>query len=656
MKDNRRNIDEFFQEELGSFTEMPPSSVWESLEKRLDGKESDKPKGFWWLYLLLAFVLISGSIAAYLTISDNQTTLQASKNNSNRSIEFKTKDQSINQANSNKKEELNSQDFTGLSGQSVDNEDESNFGSISNTNAHSTANSSKDIDADGQGVLAGDRAPASASIQKSNSRKPNSAENRKNSPKKEANERASKQDLNKISGKEEQNKTRVNNEDNNLSQTASTDKKATSANSIESNSKTSKKSLGRQVATNSKTEFSTGITDIDKKKSDALLASGTKKSSAPLIAEKTAPKKPTVAQNSKDKGRGLSAFPEEDEADLLTVEPAKEKDTDFEPEEPAKEKPATKLLLQSEAIGKLRAQNPLAAAPLATKEIDETTDEEGKEIKGGSSGGGGGGAASKQKEKAKKSLNMAIGVKFGYERGMQKWTAGKYVGTIFAEVNMSPKLSFVMQPSLKFGTANREITGASLDTFINADAVQSSQVGLVDSFGKPTGFYDYYISQRYDSMTQTASFQKKFLEIEIPFLFRYKVDKNLSVLAGINFIFGKTLGFTTSDRILSSSVLYDSIKNVFDTVKPSIPGKFFAQGASGKSNAMSELASPISPIRFGYTLGLSYVFRERVMVDLIVQQNLSGTSSISNAEVRKIFDQPYVRLSLGYTIFGQKKK
>lgn len=656
MKDNRRNIDEFFQEELGSFTEMPPASVWESLEKRLDSKKSDKPKGFWWLYLLVAFVLISSSIAAYLSMSDNQATVKASKNNNNRSIEFKAKDQSINLANSNNKEELNSQNVTGLSAQSFDNEDESNSSSTSNTNAHSNGNSSKDIDADGQGVLAGDSAPASASIQKTNSGQSNSAEDRKSYPKKKQNEAASKQDLNKISGKKEQSRIRARSEENSLSQAASTGKKAASVNSIESNSKGARESVERQVAKNAKTEFSTGNSDIDKKKSEIPAIVDNKKSVASIPAEKTGSKKPIVVKNPVNKARGLSAFPEDDEADLLTVEPAKDKDADFEAEEPAKEKAPTKLLLQSDAIGKLRAQNPLAAAAIASKEIEESTDEDGKEIKGGSSGGGGGGASSKQKEKAKKSLNMAIGVKLGYERGMQKLTAGKYVGTIFAEVNMSPKLSFIMQPSLKFGTASREITGASLDTFINADAVQSSQVALLDSSGKPSGFYDHYISQRYDSMTQTASFQKKFLEIEIPFLFRYKVDKNLSVLAGINFIFGKTLGFTTSDRILSSSVLYDSIKNVFDTVKPSIPGKFFTQGASGKSNAMAELASPISPIRFGYTLGLSYVFRERVMVDLIVQQNLSGTSNISNTEVRKIFDQPYVRLSLGYTIFGQKKK
>jgi hypothetical protein len=40
MKDTKRHIDKFFQEELGGHTEMPPSSVWENLEKRLDDNQS----------------------------------------------------------------------------------------------------------------------------------------------------------------------------------------------------------------------------------------------------------------------------------------------------------------------------------------------------------------------------------------------------------------------------------------------------------------------------------------------------------------------------------------------------------------------------------------------------------------------------------------
>jgi hypothetical protein len=381
------------------------------------------------------------------------------------------------------------------------------------------------------------------------------------------------------------------------------------------------------------------------------------KSAKNASPEKSVAKKQNSAPLVMNKDRGLSAFPEEDAEELSKNDAIKDKDSDFEPEQTTNQKSSTssKLLLQAEAIEKVRSSNPLAAAPVAANEIDESTDINGKEIKSSAGGGGGGGAASKGK-KEKKSLNMAIGVKMGYEQGTQKFTAGKYVGTIFAEVNFSKKLSFVMQPSIKFGTVNKQISGGNFDTFVNADGVQSSRQTEVDSTGKPTGFYNYYISQKYDSMAQSAVFKKQFIEIEIPFLFRYRVDKNFSVLAGVNFLFGKTLGYTISENKLSGGFITDSVMKALDTTRVPVSGRFFSEGVSGKSAASSDLSAPISPVRFGYTIGLSYVFRERLMMDLLIQQNLSGTSDISNAEVRKIFEQPYVRLSLGYTIFGNKKK
>lgn len=649
MENNKRNIDDFFLEELGSHTEMPPSSVWDSLEKRLDSGKSDR-KRVWWLYLLVAAVLMGSSLAAYFHMSNNKISLNSSENNKKQNIHSK----------------LNS--------------------NLSGTVISTTIPTSEDAEEAGEGQetdlsLINHSSTAKEGIgNKGNSKRLPSANQDEtiiNPPSviSTENSQKNKNQINKNSAtnkKGQNNKATLNSEDNSIPK--QNGKRESKAQTLNDNSATSGSKQGNNgtkiwsstVKSNSnagekdlKNEKSVlapeNINSVGKTKQAEQNVAEHKNPVKPVTAEKQASPKPVTAQRPNDKGRGLSAFPEEDEKDLLTVEPAVDKDNDFEPEEASKDKPVSKLLLQSEAIGKLRSQNPLAAAPVAGAEIDETTDEQGRAIRG-ASGGGGGGSASKQKEKAKKSLNMAIGVKMGYERGMQKFTAGKYVGTIFAEVNFSKRLSFVMQPSLKFATANREVSGSDLDTFVNAGVVQNNRRTLLDSTGKPTGFYDYYISQKYDSVSQSATFKKQFMEIEIPFLFRYKVDKNFSVLAGINFIFGKTLGFNISERTLSSGTLYDTVRNVLDTTKPVGSGKFFTQGISGKSAAISELSSPVSPVRFGYTFGLSYVFRERLMVDLIVQQNLSGTSSISNEEVRKIFDQPYVRLSLGYTIFGGKKK
>ena len=201
-----------------------------------------------------------------------------------------------------------------------------------------------------------------------------------------------------------------------------------------------------------------------------------------------------------------------------------------------------------------------------------------------------------------------------------------------------------MQPSLKFGKLSRQISGEFNDTFYNAGDVNRERLNELDTFGKPTGFSKYYFSQNIDSLKQTTSSTNKLMEIEVPFLFRYKVDKNFSVLAGINFLFGKTLGFNSSENRFSSTNLRDSVSKVFDTVSPVTPGRFLAPGISGKSDIPANYSSPTSPVRFGYTIGLTYAFKEKLMIDLLIQQNLSGTSSLSNDEVRKVFEQPYVCL------------
>ncbi len=687
MENNKGNIDEFFQVELGNYTEMPPSSVWESLEKRLD-QRSDKPKRIWWLYLLVAAIFVGGSIAAYFIASQNNS-LKLSKHK-NESFEGNSSSNSFSNpplseinngiVNSESKiidEEVNGPAVPPLSEKnnliseaaSTSKSKHTKAGRSTEAKNHTSENT--EAHQKENGLDSGNNStPQNNSPEKINSSKTRAGRFNENSLAKNQSP----------SGKQKESSENMENTQSQLGSGENTralnqkkksnaaHQSSTAASVTATKPKTIKASLSndeRFVASattpktsgvNSKSGSNSNLKDPKEPVKAITQTNDVEMSAKNTSPEKSVAKKQNSTPLVQNKDRGLSAFPEEDAEELSKNDAIKDKDSDLESEQTTNQKSSTssKLLLQAEAIEKVRSSNPLAAAPVAANEIDESTDINGKEIKS-SAGGGGGGAASKGK-KEKKSLNMAIGVKMGYEQGTQKFTAGKYVGTIFAEVNFSKKLSFVMQPSIKFGTVNRQISGGNFDTFVNADGVQSSRQTEVDSTGKPTGFYNYYISQKYDSMAQSAVFKKQFIEIEIPFLFRYRVDKNFSVLAGVNFLFGKTLGYTVSENKLSGGFITDSVIKTLDTTSVPVSGRFFSEGISGKSAVSSDLSAPISPVRFGYTIGLSYVFRERLMMDLLIQQNLSGTSDISNAEVRKIFEQPYVRLSLGYTIFGNKKK
>ncbi|HTN16823.1 MAG TPA: hypothetical protein VL092_04015, partial [Chitinophagaceae bacterium] len=229
---------------------------------------------------------------------------------------------------------------------------------------------------------------------------------------------------------------------------------------------------------------------------------------------------------------------------------------------------------------------------------------------------------------------------------------------VYGEVNFSPKVSFIIQPGIKLSNTSREYRTAN-GTYIRAGNVQSTMYYAErDSMNFPTGYKNYAYSQTYDSIVAYRQAQKKFTEFELPFLVRYKMDKNLSFLAGMNFTFGKTLKMKGILQTYGNLPLADSIFHHYDTagITPPAPAVFTHSGSVPFSAYKDPGATTlINMIRFGYTIGLSYTVRQRMIIDLTLQQNLSRLSDIDDEQIKKLFTQPYVRLSLGYSILGRRK-
>lgn len=91
MSKSSKHIDQLYQEQLGNYTEMPPASVWESLELRLD-EEDDKGGGFgdsgdgngrprfplrWW-WALLGLLLLVGTAVGIAQLVGSSTQEQTS--------------------------------------------------------------------------------------------------------------------------------------------------------------------------------------------------------------------------------------------------------------------------------------------------------------------------------------------------------------------------------------------------------------------------------------------------------------------------------------------------------------------------------------------------------------------------------------------------
>ena len=259
-----------------------------------------------------------------------------------------------------------------------------------------------------------------------------------------------------------------------------------------------------------------------------------------------------------------------------------------------------------------------------------------------------------EEQRIRRSLELFLGIKGGYETGFNSFTSGKYVGSVFGEVQVTDRWSFLLQPSIKIAKLNR--TTFMPGNYYQAGATTSTMFNVTGD--DSAGFrYDYAYRQTYDSMITSMEMKKNFTEFELPLFVRYKFTPQFSAMAGVNVTFGKIPLWTNKLQTLSGLVIVDTLRNSVDSVAPAPSEKFAHNGSTPYTNYNpTALPANTSPVRFGYSLGLTYTFREKLMLDLMMQQNLSGYKGITQPDVQQIFSQMYFRLSVGYKLFGTGKK
>lgn len=259
-----------------------------------------------------------------------------------------------------------------------------------------------------------------------------------------------------------------------------------------------------------------------------------------------------------------------------------------------------------------------------------------------------------EEQRIRRSLELFLGIKGGYETGFNSFTSGKYLGSVFGEVQVTDRWSFLLQPGIKIAKLNR--TTFMPGNYYQAGTTTSTMFNVTGD--DSAGFrYDYAYRQTYDSMITSMEMKKNFTEFELPLFIRYRFTPQFSAMAGVNVTFGKIPLWTNKLQTISDLVIVDTLRNSPDTIAPAPSEKFAHNGSTPYSNYNpAALPANTSPVRFGYSLGLTYTFREKLMFDLMMQQNLSGYKGITQPDVQQIFSQMYFRLSVGYKLFGGAKK
>ncbi|MDR3678856.1 MAG: hypothetical protein P4L41_02745 [Flavipsychrobacter sp.] len=270
------------------------------------------------------------------------------------------------------------------------------------------------------------------------------------------------------------------------------------------------------------------------------------------------------------------------------------------------------------------------------------------------SGNAGGGTADAAKAHTPR---WEAGVKAGYESGTKGLIASKYDFAPFLKYNISSKASLILQPGIKFASIKNTAIDPGKNYYkINSSTVDSQTTGVY--MGNSTTTYNF--TENVDSFKVAHNVARRnFVQFEIPIMFSYQVTKELSLLAGISMIYSKLVS------ISQDSVGYGNY-NLKGSVSYTYPYGTVTQ-APGINAAIPHTASPYltlaNPVyqsqggnvfSVGYMLGFSYNLTKRFMLDGLIQQSLGGFSNIKNADIKSLYTQPYIRLTLGYRLWKQK--
>ena len=277
--------------------------------------------------------------------------------------------------------------------------------------------------------------------------------------------------------------------------------------------------------------------------------------------------------------------------------------------------------------------------------------------------------------KLRRPLPVEFGIKAGYSMGTNStWAANKFLIAPYAEYRVSDKFSIVFQPAYQTGnpktgslanenTSYYEVTNQSLDsTFRLARGYVDSSI--ITPNPPDTIFRSYTYTQQYDSVhVQYGVVNKQLWDIEMPLLMKYKVHKNISILAGVSATYSSVL--QTKEEVnrynMSKSVTDNLAPETFFVTAPNQPLPA-APAPKAYENVFANTGTPLSSFqprtittaknffRYGYMLGVSATYKERLMFDLLWHQTGVDATQVPDKDLQKIYKQPYIRVTIGYKL------
>ncbi|MEZ5016209.1 MAG: hypothetical protein R2800_04100 [Flavipsychrobacter sp.] len=220
------------------------------------------------------------------------------------------------------------------------------------------------------------------------------------------------------------------------------------------------------------------------------------------------------------------------------------------------------------------------------------------------------------------------------------------IASLQLRYRVAPKLYVGISPGFKFGNINQISLPERLTfyntPYYNVDINQNSNI---------PNTYDYHYTEIYDSIDAKYALNRNMWDIELPIFWEYAFSKKVSLVAGINFVYGK-LPQITKKETRYTKIYQDSLLEV-----PFI----FPQNNNGivlfepKCNCISDndddYKNPTDfKLRTGYTLGVNFRPIDKMLLNISIYQNSSDLSYIPNPDIRDAYNATRLRFSLGYKI------
>jgi len=256
-----------------------------------------------------------------------------------------------------------------------------------------------------------------------------------------------------------------------------------------------------------------------------------------------------------------------------------------------------------------------------------------------------------------------LGVKAGYERGFSKDDAQKMLVSPFLEYRINDRMSLMTQPSIKSAyLSSKAAPGTQSYYKLNNDSTRvllDSIPGYVVGIGDTMMIRDYGYTRSHDSLIKTYAMTRRYMELDLPILFKYKLKPNFSIYGGVNLIYSKQIGLMEqTSTILVRDSAYAFTSAPLHSPAPAAP-LLPSVLNSAPGTPISSYSGPLYPspsggsLRLGYMLGFSYEYRRRWLADVLLQQGMKSANYQGGINVNAALSGVYYRFTIGYKLFAR---